>query len=239
MFPVCQRAVAERLRCSHMWPRDIPRTGSHMCRRRSLEGPFRVTGNSPRGILADLETHPGVEPGIDGFAGRLTTVVTWVGRPRGGVAGLEPRPRPGRLVPPSRGGAGSSGALTRTRTWDLAVRSGALCPAELWGRGAAGNSRRAVVKLPARCVNRLFCRARKEKAALVGSPTGGSLDRTFQQVTAGSPGCANSIDACSSCPLLGSVCSHDAHCPRSPSNYFRRLFRIRWHVSHRLDRIPA
>lgn len=32
---------------------------------------------------------------------------------------------------------GSSGAPTRSRTWDLAVRSGALCPAELWGHGRA------------------------------------------------------------------------------------------------------
>lgn len=32
---------------------------------------------------------------------------------------------------------GSSGAPTRSRTWDLAVRSGALCPAELWGPGRA------------------------------------------------------------------------------------------------------
>lgn len=34
---------------------------------------------------------------------------------------------------------GSSGASTRTRTWGLAVRSGALCPAELWRLEWCGN----------------------------------------------------------------------------------------------------
>ncbi|MBB5802299.1 hypothetical protein F4560_002067 [Saccharothrix ecbatanensis] len=57
----------------------------------------------------------------------------------------------------------------------------------------------------------LFGVREKRKPPWSVSPTGGSLDRTFQQVTAGSPDCPDSVDECSSCPLPGSLCVSMMH----------------------------